>query len=204
MKKMTVFLFLILFVLCSSSCHQNLVKDSLDSYTHYIEVNGIGYSSTEIDHPEYLLPTKSFLRDYSFLDGKYVWREDNPLKGIKNDGISPEIVLLCLKYGDDVYEAAKQTMMKEIQPYNDTLYRYDDYVFYENSNFIELTGSRRFPEYFTMSFYNDSEQSLMFLGMYSETILGSSCIDDIYINDIDGNWKEFIDTYYGEYFNFGE
>ena len=56
---------IILIMMCSLfvvGCYQDLEKNSLDEYILHISHNKIGYSSVEIDHPDYFLPSLTFIQ----------------------------------------------------------------------------------------------------------------------------------------------
>lgn len=106
--------------------------------------------------------------------------------------------MLALKYDEVIYEDAKQTMLEKIKPYGDKFYQYNDYTFYVNS-WLSF-----FHEHFTMACYNDENHTLIFIGLYSGTLAGPSCLEEKYLEDIEGNWKDFIDQYYGAYYDFSQ
>lgn len=85
-------------------------------------------------------------------------------------------------------------MQKNIPVYGKNIYKYDGYVFYENENFVEINEESYFPGWFTMACYNDENQTLIFIGFHEGT-------QDV--NTID-DWKSFIDTYYGKYYDFNK
>ena len=202
MKKIICSIAILLYCFGLTSCYQDLENSSLEDYIIHIDKNDFGYSNSEIDHPAYFLPSNSFLQDYSYLEGNYYWRENDSLRGAFTANVNPEISLLCLKYDKAIYQDEKEFMLKEIKPYNDKFYEYNSYVFYENSNFISFKESRSFPQHFTMACYNDENCTLIFMGLYSGTIAGPSCLNEKYLEDIDSNWKAFIEQYYGEYYDF--
>lgn len=198
MKKIISFFIIILILFCFglTCCLVDLEKKSLIDYIAFINKNKIGESIYEIDHPDYFLPSLTFLQDYNYIEGDYFWREDDPLKLTGR----PSISFLSLKYEEDVYFNAKQCMLENIKPYNDKFYTYDSYVFYENSNFISLKAERNFPQYFTMACYSDESYTLIFMGAYITTAHYNSKLE--YWENIENNWKSFIDEYYGECYNF--
>lgn len=198
---------IILITMCSLfivGCYQDFEKTSLDEYILQINQYQIGYSSVEIDHPDYFLPSLTFIQDYDYIDGKYYWREDDPLRGLFTANVNPEISFLCLQYDESTYYNAKEYMLNEIIPNDNKFYECNDYVFYENSNFINLQPAPTscFPEYFTMACYNDVNYILIFIGFDSGTLAGPSCVEKKYIDDIDNNWTDFLKQYYGECYNF--
>lgn len=204
MKKIVSMILMCVFSLSIISCHHDSEKKSLDAYITHITKNQFGYSDVEIDHPNYFLPNNTFLEDYSYLEGDFYWRESDCFKGLVTTDVRPEISFLWLKYTESNYYQAKECMLAEIEPHNQKFYAYGNYIFYENSNFISLKNGQNFPEHFTMACYNDERQTLIFMGLYSTTLAGPSCLEEKYLADIDDNWIEFIDTYYGEVYDFGK
>ena len=54
-----------------------------------------------------------------------------------------------------------------------------------------------FPYWFTMACYNDKNNTLIFLGMCDTYHTINKKFDDL-----TENWTEFIDTYYGDLYDF--
>ena len=88
MKKIINFLLISMCIVLLSSCYQDLKKDSLDEYILQINQNKIGFSSVEIDHPDYFLQSLTFIQDYDYIDAKYYWREDDPLRGLFTSNVA--------------------------------------------------------------------------------------------------------------------
>jgi len=194
--------------------YENLLRNSLEDYADVIRRNtGCYYSSYGIDDAGYFVPTSTFLDDFPYVDGTFVWRLDAAFMDRHSSesltDLFPEITLLAVTYEEQVYREAKQCMLDVIPPYDDTRYIYGRYVFYENANYIEqevkLYGERVswVPLGFTMACYNDERHTLVFIGMESFA-KGDYCIPDIYQSDIEHNWVPFIDRYYGLYYDFSE
>lgn len=76
-----------------TSC-QVYKEDSLDEYVEMIDKHRFGNSSCEIDTPEYLLPSKTFITDYEYIDGEYHWYFDDRLRWTSD----PEVCILYLRY----------------------------------------------------------------------------------------------------------
>lgn len=71
-------------------------------------------------------------------------------------------------------------------------------MFYKNSVKAEFQEEIIAPRCFTMVCYNDMNQTLIFIGFqYSYT----SNEDEEYLKSLK-TWEAFIDTYYGEYYDF--
>ena len=206
MKKIIIVLLLVVCNMQFIGCdYCDLESNSLEDYIVNISSSDCGgNSSTGIDSPQRLLPGVTFFDEYDYIEGGYHWHEDDMLRGLFTTNVRPEVAIVYLKYDENVYYDAKQTMLERIKPYNDKLYEYDDYIFYINPNQYLPDGSTlRFPQGpFTMACYNDTNCTLIFIGFYSETLTRPSCLDEKYLEDIEGNWKSFIDQYYGEYYDF--
>ena len=198
MKKVLLVLMICMFLL--TSCYYDLYHCSLNEYIDRIDNEGIGYSSYEIDNPDYFLPSKTFLSDYKYISGEFYFYEEDPIKVSKE---SPSISLLILEYDKKTYFEAKDCMISNIPPVDNVYYTYNDYSFYRNKNFIDKFNADLapdFPKWFTMAGFNDENNTLCFIGFFDN----SSVIDKKYYDDFNSNYQEFIDTYYGKYHNFSE
>ena len=204
MKKIISFILIICMSLGLTSCYQDLERNSLDEYIACIHKNKCGFSSVGIDKPQYFLPSISFLEDYEYLEGTYFWHDDDSWKELfAPEDVLPDISLITLKYDESTYEEAKKTMLEEIKPYEHKFYYYNEYNFYLNSNHFDIAddGKTRFPSAFTMACYNDENHTLIFMGFFMSV---SHFLEEKYLEDIEGNWKDFIDQYYGVYYDFSQ
>lgn len=195
MKRFIYILSIFLISICLSGCYEDLYYSSFEDYVERINEHSIGYSVYELDTPSYFLPSSTFIEDFEYIEGEYYFYEEDPIRPEKEN---PCITLLILRYSANEYSNAKNYMIENIQNYNDIVYEYENYNFYENSNFVNLKGIRNFPKHFTMACYNDENHTLIFLGFYG-SYPGT---DEIYKNDIENSWISFIDQYYSEYYNF--
>lgn len=203
-KKMICGILLIACVITLTGCYNDLEETSLNDYIASINKYSVGFSDVEIDLPDFFLPNSTFIEDYDYIDGVFYWRADDSLRGLYTTNVRPEISLLALKYDENVYIEAKSFMLEKISPIDKELYAYNGYIFYQNPNFIKFWGEGRFPQFFTMASYNDEKHTLLFIGMYSWTFAGPSCLEDRFLNDPKGNWEEFIETYYGDIYDFSK
>ena len=195
MKKIISFILIICMSLSLTSCYQDLERNSLEEYIAQIKRSGLGFSSLEIDHPDYFLPNISFIEDYEYLEGSFFEYEDDVWKELfAPKDVFPDIVILALKYDESTYDEAKQTMLDEIKPHDNEVFQYNDYTFYVNH------WKQYFPENFTMACYNDENCTLIFMGFHSSY----PRLDEKYLEDIEGNWEAFVDQYYGAYYDFSQ
>lgn len=197
MKKIFVIILIIVCSICMTGCYEDLRRENLEEYIDLVHRGG-GHSHSSLDRAEYFLPSATFFEDYDYIEGKYAWREDDPLRELFQKDVHPEITFLYLRYEEEVYINAKQCMLENIEPYNELYYEYNDYIFYENSNYIQTMG-RRFPEDFTMACYNDKKCTLIFIGFNAYTKSNKK-----YVDYLKNDFPMFIDTYYGEYHDFNQ
>lgn len=194
MKKALVLISVILVVFSFSSCSRTTYKDSLEEYIQLLNMQGNvdknGNSDTEIDGADYFLPSRTFISDFEYVEGGYHYYEELSL----DPNYAPEVCILYLRYEPTVYSEAKDFTLENIPAYDDEVYTYNDYVFYLNANFFNLKKQSYSPRWFTMSCYNDSNNTLIFLGF---------CKPSGNFIDV-SNWTEFVDTYYGEYYDFSK
>lgn len=163
--------------------------NSFNEYVERIEETDykFGQMGLSLDTPKYFLPSDSFCTDYEYTNTGYHFVEK--FKKEKNS-----MVILYIEYEQNVYYEAKTSMFDGIKPYDDNRYEYQGFEFYKNSNYITayvdgIYGDR-FPKAFTMAGYNDEKRTLMFIGYYNSS---RTEIED---------WGAFIESIYGEYYDF--
>ena len=202
MKKITTYLLLLIVPFILSGCYE-IKYNSLDEYKEYITNSKIGHSDFELDHPKYFLPTYTYLNDYTYLEGSYHFYSNSPFCDLDDKKQIPDRTLIVLKYDKDVYYEAKKCALDNIPIYEDKYYFYNNYQFYVNQNFMDSFDDKHrpeVPEWFTMVCYNDENNMICFLGFNNSY----PKLDEKYLNDLDNNWISFIDTYYGEYYDFSK
>ena len=201
MKKTLLFVIVILSFILTGCCEMKM--DSLEEYKYYISESKIGYSSKELDHPDYFLPTHSFLNDYEYIVGEYHYYEHNPFCEIFTDKLPPDRTLIVLKYSESTYQEAKECVLNNIPKYDDYYYIYNDYQFYINKNFMDRFDENSYPQipnWLTMVCYNDDNYVICFLGFSNSY----PKLDEKYLTDLENNWQSFIEQYYGEYYDFSK
>ena len=195
-------LFLLILFMLTSCCYKT-EYNSLEEYKKKINETGLGYSSFELDKPEYFLPGNTFLEDFSYLNGEYFFYEKSAFCDICGNEKMPDRVLLALEYDTASYYDAKEFVISNIPKYENYSYSYYNYHFYMNGNFMERFSNEELPEipnWFTMVSYNDLNNMICFLGFHNSY----PELDEKYLNDLENNWQSFIDQYYGKYYDFSE
>ncbi|MBQ3017772.1 MAG: hypothetical protein IJD89_02390 [Clostridia bacterium] len=199
-KVVIMVLILNIMVGCLVSCVEfpyryNLEYDSLDEYKSQVEERGNGFF--HFDDAEVFLPTQTFLSDFKYINGSYNSSSELVYNWVFIDKKSaqPSKVLLSLEYTKEEYEKAKAHTFEKIPRCGED-YVYNDYIFYQNSNFMESKEDAKFPCNFTMVCYNDKNNTLIFIGFTYKYFSEEEQAN------IKSNWQGFIDKYYAEYYNF--
>ena len=193
-------LFLLTLFMLTSCCYKT-EYNSLEEYKKKINETGLGYSSFELDKPEYFLPGNTFLEEFSYLNGEYFFYENSAFCDICGNEKMPNRVLIALEYDTASYYDAKEFVISNIPKYENYSYSYNNYYFYMNGKFMERFSDDKLPEipnWFTMVSYNDLNNMICFLGFHNSY----PELPDKFLNDLQNNWESFIDQYYGEFFNF--
>ena len=200
MKKIIAFVFVIIFTLSLTSCDKPFVCDSLEEYIADIaevEENEYigGYSSVEIDHPKYFLPSGSFFSDYTYSNGGFYIYE----RGLFEEESSK--CILWLEYTPEVYTEAK-TSLNDIITQSKHSYSYGDYSFFLHHNFFEDFGGT-YPDWFTLAGYNDTSCTLFFLGFSRCPSRYNVSVEELNAL-MEPDFGKFLNTFYSEQYNFEE
>ena len=175
MKKIIIF---ILFVcLFFNSCGYHHEVQGLENF----DVN-----ESDVELCQGLIPD-NFIETFTYKDGNYFFSTSEKAPAF----VVCERVFLYLQYDDDIYLKAKQYAMEELALSDDMVVQYNNYMFYDNN-----VNSNRFPYRFKRFAYNDSNNTLIFIGFDVSVELYSE-VDEA-IND----WGIFLEKYYGEFYTF--
>lgn len=198
---------IILVVICItlSSCvsfpfYHTIHNDSLEEYREKVEYSeGKGLLS-KLDYVGLFLPSATFISDYEYISGTYDSFSETVMNWIFPDKKAerPTRSILTLTYDEKNYQEAKLFMLESIPMYGEKIYSYNDYVFYLNSNFFNEEKNAEFPNYFTMACYNDSNNTLVFLGFHD------IYMEEYEIQSIKDDWQGFLDIHYSEYYDFSK
>ncbi|MCH5179701.1 MAG: hypothetical protein J1F32_00600 [Erysipelotrichales bacterium] len=190
-----------------TSCGVDLYHDSLENYINLIKSNDIGYSEYELDTPECFLPSKAFITDFNYLDGGYRMFEKDPVVSSFSSNKTPNIVILWLTYENTTYQEAKLFADSHLDLSSTNTFQYNNYYFAENmahpkhygagqyTHLDENGNNTFFPIWFTMYCYNDIKNTLIFMGFYCP-------LEDGEKEKVTSDWGYFLNTYYGEYYDF--
>ena len=188
-KVLAAALLLVIAVTALVSCSSSSSGYTFEEYEEKMRRGGgSGFSNTSIDRAEHLLPSRKFISEYTYTDGGY--HLARPRGKFLSKPFLNEKVILWLKYEEAEYQKAKAFMLEKIPIKEDRMYLYGDYVFY-------LNYEKKLPIKFTMACYNDTNHTLIFLGACGSGLKENNAV-------VFGNWKGFIDTYFGEYYDFSK
>lgn len=211
MKKITS-LIVIVITLCLvlASCKQNTDNIEIDDMeiefpeTINFPVNyirGIEYGVTYSSHIN-----EAFFEEYPCLDGYYGYYIDENLYldrctiqvnrlniniPVIDIGVD-ERLLLYFQYEDEVYQKAKAYLMNNLDLSDAPVEEYNGYVFYDSFVTKKYSHSYLFNKFAC----NDSNNTIVLFGLHYN---GHSKL-----NVDDYEWEEFLDKFYGGWYNFSE
>ena len=153
-----------------------------------------GVSGIENYHPAYsefstsdkIMPD-DFLNKFEYVSGDYRYMEENFISWTEP---TVDRSLVWLSYDSFVYADAKQYAMDNMVLSESAVEEYNGYVFYDNYADIERDGFS-YPRRFKRFGYNDSKNTLIFIGFYhSDRSLSFS------------EWSAFLEEFYNEWYDF--
>ena len=139
----------------------------------------------------YLLPNETFINQYSYIYGDYMYYKKNEL----SETGSYELSLVYMGYTNEDYPKAKQFCLDTMNLSETNIITYKSFTFYENMSLPEQLGSvvngenTKYPHHFNMFGYSDSKNQLMFIGFYSSD-------EAMEITDFDAFMKQYFGLYY--------
>ena len=104
--------------------------------------------------------------------------------------------LLYLKYDSETYSEAKAYTLEQLKLSEQIVDIYNNYYFFENLTSRSTCLKDNFPYSFVRFAYNDTNNTLVFIGFYS----GSGEKAKITADD----WGGFLEEYYGDWYDFSE
>lgn len=153
-------------------------------------------STSTVSLTQYLLPDEGFIDMFKYTDGNYHYYDNCKLAN------ALELVLMELSYDAETYSKAKNYCLESMYLSDENVKEYNGYIFLENLelpqhlNRLENQKNVKFPYTFAMFSYNDSKQTLIFIGFYCGTGLHNEVDRDA------TDWGAFLDKYYSEYYDF--
>lgn len=136
---------------------------------------------------QYLLPSETFLSDFPYLDGDYYYFDPD---------YRPKVIVYA-QYTEETYTSAKDYCMEKFVLIENNQHEWGEYCFIENNTCHNRRGEESwYPEWFNMFGYNDTEQTLFFVGFCDNSI--SEEDRTLLENDFAG----FLQKYFGQCYNF--
>lgn len=178
-------IYFIIFCVCSfllSSCSSNY-NYGIDGYENFKS----DQSNFELNL--YILPSDDFIDNYEHKTVEYHYRDQGSLINLTERSI----ITVC--YEEEDYNKAKEYCLQNMQLSNTICLEYNGYTFIENIELAigqERYGTNSFPQWFNMFVYNDSQNILIFLGMYSAVYTSEdtqSILDD---------WGQFVRKHFSD------
>lgn len=161
-------------------------------YVEGIDNFSIADSSTSLN--QRILPSEEFLETYEYISAEYFYR-DTYKTPLSVESIEQSIVIVT--YDSNNYELAKSFCFDSMELSDTNQCTYNNYVFVENvALFKARNEATDYPYWFNMFVYNDNEKCLLFMGYSASVIYHEQA------GLATENWGEFLDKYYGDFYNF--
>lgn len=201
-KEFVLALAVLLLLTCLTGCSQ--VIESLT----VVEISGIDNFSPQISSMSLtscLLPSETFLQDYPYTNGSFYYYEK--MAFVSDDR---ELVFMELDYSSEVYEQVKQYCLDNMNLSEVNVKELNGYIFQENLNLpkmhehLENGVNTKFPYFFTMFAYNDSLQTLLFLGFHCDDYREKKTDTEEKADIANEDWGGFLQEFFGEYYDFAQ
>lgn len=181
---MGIFSVAVLLCVCLSACYtaDPFEKRSLDSFSS----TWSNYGTTRNIIPE------GFIDKFAYTDG-YCYHFCFGKSDFSFD-ISDR-ALLFFEYDDETYNQAKEYVFANLTLSSEPIEEYNGYIFYDN--YAEHFNFD-FPYAFLRFAYNDSKNTLIFMGCYTFEDFDKD------IEQTSADWGAFLEEYYGEWYDFSQ
>lgn len=190
MKRILLFIIIICVSLTFSSCYEEypVVRNGIDEFE-------IGDGGMLYELNDYLIPSETFLKDFSYIDADYHFVERTKYWWLPIT--YEEKALLEATYEPDAYIQAKEYCLQEMELSDTVIIEYNGYTFIDNNELtLEKNYNNAFPMYFNMLVYNDRLNRLIFMGYYNSDYFGKS-------EEVTQNWGQFLETNFSDLYDFG-
>ena len=189
MKKITwIFLVAICLCICLSACDTDdpFEKKSLDNFSE----EWSNYSTTDNIIPE------GFINRFAYTDGycyHFCFGKDFSF------AVSDR-ALLFFEYDDETYNQAKEYVFANLILSSKPVEEYNGYIFYDNysEQLFNEESSYAFPYAFMRFAYNDSKNTLIFIGCFTSHDFDEN------MKQTSADWGVFLEKYYGEWYDFSQ
>ena len=172
-------------------------------YEVYIEgIENFSVNDSTVSTNSCILPSDDFIEKFDYTNGEYFYSDVN------EHWLLPaysEQSIVILNYEKDVYEQAKEYCLDTMELSEKNQFDYNGYVFIENIGLakawdrLEDGLNTRYPNHFNMFAHNDDTNCLVFMGFYS-----SPDKKDGNIHLAESDWGAFLETYFYQYYDFGD
>lgn len=183
MKKNFLHLVLIIILTIISGCSKGT------DYTKGVDVEHFIYSQSSVGTTSHLIP-ENFLTMFEYGQNKY-YRYTNETTFVP--GGDMDKTLMYLVYSEDIYKESKDYILCEMNLDFSQFKSYNGYVFYFNEDFPHKTN---FPFDYLMAGYNDTKNTLIFLGMSCER----NKYPDLEYGETD--FGKYLKIFFGEFYDF--
>ena len=194
-KVLTLITLLTIVVMMLFGCAPQ-TKNGLDVYIEYYDY----ICSFELTN-DLIYSDAQFLEEFKYTNGDFYY---------KDEFWTCTKALLYLSYDNETYTNAKNAVLENTPLYENEVYEFNGYVFYENlampihKGNIDNEQNIRKYQYFNMVGYNDKKQTLFFLGAHisPENCFFNKEKRDLYTINSPEKLINFIVYEYSEWYSF--
>ena len=189
-KSFLILLMVALFLFVFSSCTFSHVQE------HGLE--NFNINDSELGLCAFLFP-ENFLEKFDYIDSDYFY--DDFLKLYFFDDEHIDKVLVYGVYNEKTYFEAKKYLQSNLSLINEPIGVAGNYIFYKNTEInVHYDKAIYDKHHFTAVAFNDTNNTIAFIGLY----IAPRHYDYTEYDALYDNWPEFIEYYYGEFYDFNK
>ena len=159
-------------------CHE-FKREGLN---HYLDRQ----DDSQVELTSLFLYSPTFLQEYEYVNGDYHYYDTGDFG--KNDY---EVAIIHLTYEPNVYEQAKQCIFENTEFVSE-----DPESSFNGYDFYRINIRLDWENWFVMNVFNDELNTVLAIGFYTAYPTPE------YLNLVQNDWQGFLDTYFGEYYDF--
>lgn len=167
----------------------------------HVKINGLenfNEKDSEVGLCAFLFP-KGFLKSYNYLYGDYFYDDNSNFGIFYYEHIDKAFVYAV--YDEKTYSEAKQYLQSSLSLIKEPIGTVGNYIFYKNTEInVHYDKAIYDKHHFTAVAFNDTNNTIVFIGFY----IAPRHYDYTEHDALYDNWPQFIEYYYGEFYDFSK
>lgn len=159
-----------------------------------------GYENFNLNHSHYelnlyILPSTDFADTFKYTDIEYHYREE-----YQSTTHFVERSIVAINYEKEIYQQAKEYCIQNMQLAGSSAIEHNGYTFIENTKLAAGQDrlGKSFPHWYNMFAYNDTSNSLLFIGFYGSDYTSNDA------QNIRDNWGLFWEKHFSDIHSMGD